>query len=244
MEDKDESLTSHLEALRSALIKCFAGIAVLMPVCFYFSPEMLNFFVKILIGDTNIALNYFSPMEVFFLQMKIAFFASAVLAFPYIAKNVWDFILPALYDKERKFISGMVLSSTALFCAGAVFCFFLILPVLIKFGLSFQSPNMHAVLGASNVVMLSVKLSFVFGVMFQFPLVNYALIKSGLVSYESMASKRAFIFIGVLIVAAIVTPPDIISQIMLTVPTYGLFELSLLFARRYKGGAQGQTASG
>ena len=234
MTDKDESLIHHLDALRKMLIRCFVCLGILLPVCFWASPKVLDLFIKVLIGDLNISLNYFAPMEVFILQMKIAFFMSLVLSFPYIAKNVWDFILPALYGKEKSFIKSIVLSSTFLFCFGALFCFFIILPFIINFGLSFSSAHIQPVLGVSNIVTLSLMLSFVFGIMFQFPLVTYSLIKSGIVSYESIASKRSYIFVGILIISALLTPPDVLSLILLAVPTYMLFELGLIFARKAK----------
>ncbi|MCL2144582.1 MAG: twin-arginine translocase subunit TatC [Endomicrobia bacterium] len=234
MTDKDESLSQHLAALRKALIRSFICIGVLLPFCFWISPKVLDFFITLLIGDSNISLNYFSPMEVFILQMKIALFTDLILSFPYIVKNIWDFILPALYSKEKKFIKSIVFSSTFLFCFGILFCIFAILPMIIKFGLSFSSPHIQPVFGVSNIVTLSLTLSVVFGIMFQFPLITYSLIKSGIISYESVSSKRSYIIIGVLIVAAILTPPDVISQIALAVPTYLLFEVGLLFARRTK----------
>jgi len=166
--------------------------------------------------------------------MKIAFFMSLVLAFPYIAKNIWDFVLPALYANEKKFMASIVLYSTSLFGLGVIFCFFGILPLIIKFGVSFSSAQIQPVLGVSNIITLSLKLSFIFGLMFQFPLITYFLIKAGMLSYESVASKRSYIFVGILIIATILTPPDVLSQVMLAVPTYLLFELGLLAARKTK----------
>ncbi|MDR1695057.1 MAG: twin-arginine translocase subunit TatC [Endomicrobium sp.] len=234
MTDKDESFAQHLDALRKVLIRCFICISALLPFAFWASPEILDFFIKVLTGESGISLNYFSPMEVFILQMKIALFTALTVSFPYIAKNAWDFIVPALYGKEKKFIKSIVFSSSFLFCFGIVFCFFIILPLIIKFGMSFSSPGMNPVFGVSNIITLSLNMSFVFGLMFQFPLITFALIKAGLISYESVRSKRSYVIIGILIIAAILTPPDVLSQIMLALPTYMLFELGLLFARSAK----------
>ena len=125
-EDKDESLISHLEALRSTLIKCIVAVGILLPFAFIISPNVLDFIVKILIADNNIKLNYFAPMEVFILQIKLALLLSIIVAFPYIVKKIWDFVLPALYEHERKFIGTMVLTSSVLFICGVTFCIFLI----------------------------------------------------------------------------------------------------------------------
>ncbi|MCL2390448.1 MAG: twin-arginine translocase subunit TatC [Endomicrobia bacterium] len=232
MTDKEESLTQHLEALRKALIRSFACIAILLPFAFWVSPKVLDFSIKVLLGDSGIHLNYFSPLEVFILQMKIALFIALIVSFPYIAKNIWDFIMPALHSKEKKFIKSIVFFSSLLFCFGIAFCFFIILPIIIRFGMSFASPQMQPVFGVSNIITLSLSLSIVFGIMFQFPLITYALIKSNIISYESVSSKRSYIIIGILIMATLLTPPDVLSQILLFLPTYMLFELGLLFARK------------
>ena len=99
-EDKEESLISHLEALRTTLIKCFVSVGILLPAMFYFSPKILQWLIKILISDNKITLNYFTPMEVFILQIKLALLMAFIAAFPYIIKQLWNFILPALYEHE------------------------------------------------------------------------------------------------------------------------------------------------
>lgn len=109
----------------------------------------------------------------------------------------------------------------------------IILPLIIKFGLSFRTADIKAVLGISNVIGLSLQLAVIFGLMFQFPLITYMLIRSGITSYAAVAAKRPYIFTAILIIAAILTPPDIVSQLMLAVPTYILFELGLYCSRKF-----------
>lgn len=157
-----------------------------------------------------------------------------VICFPYMAKKIWDFILPALYDNEKKFIKSIVLISSTLFVCGVLFCLFLILPLIINFGMSFATGQIQAVFGISNVINLSLWLAVVFGLMFQMPLVTHSLIKSGIVDYETIADKRPYVVVGLLILAAVLTPPDVVSQVMLFIPTYALFELGLLFSRGKK----------
>ena len=171
-------------------------------------------------------------MEVFILQIKLALLIDIIICFPYISKKIWDFILPALYEKEKKFIKSIVLTSSTLFAAGVIFCIFMILPLIINFGMSFAGNNVQALFGISNVVSLALWLGFVFGLMFQVPLVVNLLIKWDIISYEAVSSKRSYIIVLLLIAAAILTPPDIVSQILLFTPTYLLFELGLLFSKR------------
>lgn len=232
MEDKEESLVSHLEALRGALIKCFAALGIGIVPMFLTAPYCMNLLIKIMITDNNIALNYFSPMEVFILQIKMAVVLDLLLCFPYMAKKIWEFLLPGLLENERQFVRSIVLSSSLLFITGVLFCLFFILPLVINFGISFATADVKAVFGISNIITLALWLSVVFGIMFQFPLVTFSLIRSGIVSYESMKDKRPYIFVGILIVAAFLTPPDVVSQTMLTVPTYLLFEIGLYFSKK------------
>ncbi len=233
-EENNESLISHLEALRQTLLKCIISLCVVFPFVFFAAPAVLNWVIDIILNGTGIKLNYFSPMEVFIVQIKTAFILDLVVCFPYIAKKIWDFILPALYDNEKKFIKSLVTISSLLFISGVLFCLFIMLPFVIKFGLSFSGENINAMFNISNIVNLALIMSLSFGVMFQMPLVTHALIKSGLVSYETISDKRPYVIVIILIIAGILTPPDVISQITLGLPTYLLFELGLLCSKKNK----------
>ncbi|MBP3687221.1 MAG: twin-arginine translocase subunit TatC [Alphaproteobacteria bacterium] len=225
-------LLSHLEELRHTLIRCFIAIGVILPLTLFLAPTLLDILIKYLIKDLPITLNFFSPMEIFILQLKTALLLDLLICFPYIAKQLWNFILPALYDHERRFIKSIVISSSTLFIIGVAFCLFFILPLIIRFGASYATAEINALFGISNIVSLSLRLSVIFGIMFQFPLITYALIKANIITYNTVKSKRPYIFTLILIMSALLTPPDIISQLMLTLPTYILFELGLYFAKK------------
>ena len=230
-QDNDESLIAHLEALRETILKCLLVLGLVFPFMLFASPKVLEWLTGIIISDSNISLNYFSPAEVFLIQIKTAAVLDLVVCFPYIAKKIWDFILPALYENERKFIKTTVLTSSFLFVLGVLFCIFFILPLIIKFGMSSVS-NIKAVFGISNIINLSLWMSISFGLMFQLPLITYSLIKSDIIPYDSISDKRSYVIVGILIIAGILPPPDVVSQILLALPTYMLFEIGLFFARR------------
>lgn len=232
MKTQEENLIQHLEALRSMLIKCLTAMGVGLIPMFLVSPYCMDRLIKIIIGGNNISLNYFSPMEIFILQIKIAVVLDLLVCFPYIARQVWKFLLPALYENERKFIKSVVFTSSSLFVIGALFCLFLILPLIVNFGISFATSDITAVFGVSNIIGLALRLSVIFGLMFQFPLITYSLIRTGICSYQSIQNKRPYVFVAILIIAGILTPPDIVSQLMLTVPTYLLFEAGLFISKR------------
>lgn len=234
MTQDNESLISHLEALREMLIKCFTSLAVVLPFTLFAAPHALNYLTKILIGKNNITLNFFSPTEVFLIQIKMAVLLDIIVCFPYMMKKIWDFLLPALYEHEKKFIKSIVFVSSLLFILGVIFCIFIILPLIINFGMSFSTETVQAVFGISNIINLSLWMALIFGLMFQVPLITHMLIKWDIVSYQSISDKRPYVIVGLLIIAAILTPPDVLSQIMLFTPTYLLFELGLLFSKNKK----------
>ena len=230
-ENNDESLISHLEALRETILKCLTALCVVIPFTLWLSPHVLNCLVDIIAGSDKISFNFFSPMEVFLLQLKTALLLDVIICFPYMAKKVWDFILPALYEHEKKFIRTVALASTFLFILGAAFCIFVIMPIVVKFGMSFASQNINPVFGLSNIINLTLVMAAAFGAMFQMPLITIALVRSGIISYESLSDKRPYVIVIILILAAIFTPPDVVSQLMLGTPTYLLFEVGLFVAK-------------
>ena len=231
---QEATLISHLEALRRALLRSLAILGIGIVPLFFVSPVVLDWFCRQLIVQGNLTLHYFSPMEVFFLQLKIAALLDCVVCSPAIAWNFWQFVLPALYEREKRFIRSIVALTAFLFVAGVVFCLLVCFPLVVRFGMSFAAGFLQPVFGVSNLVSLALWLSFAFGCMFQFPLVTYALVRAGLVSYETLCSKRPYVVVAILLLAALLTPPDIVSQLILGLPTYLLFEAGLLAARRYR----------
>lgn len=233
-ENNEESLVSHLEALRMTLIKCFAALGLCLFPLFFVAPYGIDLLINIMSGGQDVTLNYFTPMEVFILQIKMAVVLDLLICFPYIARQIWIFVLPGLYENERRFIRSIVLFSAGLFVFGAVFCLFFILPLIMNFGLSFASESIHAVFGISNIVSLAMWLCIVFGLMFQFPLITYFLLRWHIVSYAAVKDKRPYVFVALLVLSALLTPPDIVSQLMLSIPTYLLFEAGLFLGRHIK----------
>lgn len=244
--DSEETLVAHLDALRSTIIHCLVAVAILFVPAFFAAPYCIDFLTNMILPATDSVVpaqfHYFHPMEVFVLQMKVAFVLSLAVAFPYVARQVWLFVLPALYERERKFICSIVFFSSVLFVGGVAFCLFVCFPMVVQFGMQFATDGIVATIGISQVVSMALWLSIAFGLMFQFPLVTYGLVKSGIVEYATVCSKRPYVLVGVLVLAAVLTPPDVVSQLVLAIPTYLLFELGLLCARRYKNEARDKKA--
>ena len=160
MQDQDNpnesSLISHLEALRKMLIHSFIALGIGFIPMFFAAPYALDFLSERIVASTNASLHYFSPMEVFLLQLKLAALFDVALCFPFIAWEIWKFILPALYDDERKFLRGLVWLSSSLFVIGVVFFLSLCFPLILKFGVSFSTESLQPVFGVSNIVSLGI----------------------------------------------------------------------------------------
>ncbi len=229
-----EKLVYHLSELRKTLLNIIVCIIILFPLGYLLAPYIIDFIIKWSFSYQNTQLNFFSPMEVFLLNLKIGFVFSFVFGFPYVIYQIWKFILPALYDKEKKFLKAAVFCSSFLFILGAAICIVFVLPLIIRFSMSFATEQIKPVLGISNFLGLSGWLILAFGLMFQFPIAIYFLVKFDIVSIDNLKQKRPYVIIMLLLVAALLTPPDVISQLLLFVPTYLLFELGIIFARLTK----------
>lgn len=239
-QDQETTLVSHLEALRRALLRCIVALAIGIVPLFLVSPYILDWFCEQIALQGGVTLHYFSPLEVFLLQLKISALLDCVLFSPFIAWNIWQFVIPALYENEKRVIRSIAALTSMLFIAGVAFCLVVCFPLIVQFGMNFASTTLQPIFGVSNLVSLALWLSFAFGCMFQFPLVTYALIRAGIVEYETVCNKRPYVVVAILVLAALLTPPDVVSQLILGLPTYLLFETGLLAARRYKGRAKNE----
>ncbi|MCK4982041.1 MAG: twin-arginine translocase subunit TatC, partial [Victivallaceae bacterium] len=217
------------EALRYLIFRIIIAIVILLPVSFYFADDCIRFLVDYSCPP-DFTLRYFSLMEPLFVKIKISLLTALFIALPYIAYTVWKFIVPALYPEEKRTVKRLAFSTWLLFHGGVAFCFFFIIPAMMRFSLSMQSNELHPAIGLSNYVVLVGMLLLGFGIMFQLPIVVFFLALSGMVKLETIKKLRAIVLIVILTLSALLTPPDIFSQLMMAIPTYLLFELSLLIS--------------
>jgi len=231
MSDGENTLVAHLEALRRTLIRCSVATALLYPLGYLASPYAINFLTRWCLPPGQ-GLHYFAPMEVFWVQLKLALILALGAACPWNLRQIWEFLLPALYASERKALRWWVVFSSLLFLGGAAFCIGVILPILMRFSGGFATPELTPVIGLANFLDLAGWLTLAFGVMFQAPIAVLLAVRFGMTTAASLAAKRPFVVTAILIVAAILTPPDVMSQLLLALPTWLLFEAGLLLARR------------
>ena len=226
------SFLHHLEALRRTLLACLAACAVALPFGLALARPAAAWLVRHVCPPAIARLHYFSPLEAFATYLRVGSVLALVFAYPFIAHRLWRFVLPALHAHERRALRLWIALFSLLLASGAAFCLGVVLPFVMRFSAAFASDELAPVLGLADFVGLAGALSLAFGLMFQVPIAVVAAVRLGLVGLPALRRARPYALIAVLVVAAILTPPDVISQIALAAPTWLLFELGLLLAAR------------
>jgi len=241
MKHDAKPLMFHLIELRRRLVWALSATGLGTALCFYFAQDIYGFLVRPLAhamgdGDSQ-RLIYTGLTEAFFTYMKVAFFAGVFLTFPVILAQIWIFIAPALYKNEKKVFLPFLIATPVLFFIGGAFVYYLVLPVAWPFFLSFQTSASQTALPiklearVSEYLDLIMTLIFAFGLCFQLPVILSLLAKIGLVTADSLVAMRKYAILMVFIVAAFLTPPDVMSQFLLAVPLMILYEISILLIR-------------
>lgn len=235
--ENNMSLFSHITELRYRLIWSLVTVAVFFCFVFFFSDKVINFLKQPLLTslpNTTTELHFTGPLDVFLASIKVSFLTAVVCACPIWLYHFWKFIEPALLKNERKFILPFILISILLFLLGLAFCYWIILPITLNFlvnlGLEVGTP----MITINDYLSLITIMIFGFGLIFEFPLILIILAFLDIVSAESLSSKRRYVCIGVLVVAAVLTPPDPLSQIGMAIPLYLMYELSIFIIRLLK----------
>lgn len=227
------TLISHLLELRDRLLRAFlAVIVVFVPIAF-FSNEVFTLVAQPLIdklpaGSSLIATSVISP---FMTPFKLAFFVALFAAMPYVLYQVWAFVAPGLYRHEKRFALPLLLSSIILFYAGVAFAYFAVFPVMFDFFASATPVGVRMMTDITSYMDFVLTMFLCFGLAFEVPVVVVLLVLTGLVKVDKLAEIRGYVLIGIFVIAAILTPPDAISQTIMAVPMYLLYEGGLLMAR-------------
>lgn len=231
-DDPKQPFMSHLEELRTRLIACAIAVGIGFVVCYLFSKDLFQILVIPLKenmpeGDRLI---YTNLPEMFFTYLKTAFIAGIMVVSPYVFYQIWMFIAPGLYKKEKKYVLPFVFFSTILFVGGALFGYFVVFPFGFKFFMGFANDSIQALPSVKQYFSFAVKLLFAFGVVFELPVVVFFLTKIGVVTPEFLKQKRKYAILLTFVMAAILTPPDVITQCMMAGPLIILYEVGIFIS--------------
>nr|WP_243393519.1 twin-arginine translocase subunit TatC [Solimonas fluminis] len=232
-QDTEQPLIAHLLELRQRLLYAVLGvIALFLPLAFV-AKDIYALLARPLLklmpaGTTMIATEVASP---FFTPIKFAGVFAFVLAMPWVLWQVWGFVAPGLYKSERRLVAPLMLSSTLLFYAGIAFAYFLVLPTVFHFTIGAAPEGVSVMTDISKYLDFVLTIFVAFGLAFETPVALVLLVKTGFVTPKQLADNREYVLVGAFVLGAIFTPPDVISQLMLAIPVYLLFEVGIVAAR-------------
>ena len=232
-DDEKIPFTSHLEELRKRLIICIIAIAVGFVICYSVKEWLFQLLTAPLIHimQPGEKLIFTSLPEAFFVYLKVAALAGTILAIPVILYQFWMFVAPGLYSEERRHLAPIMLLSVFFFVGGASFGYFVVFPIGFDFFLSFATDTVRPLLTMREFLSFASLFLLVFGLIFELPLVLVFLVKLGIVSIDFLTKNRKYAILVIFIIAAVLTPPDVISQTMMAIPMMALYEIGILGAR-------------
>jgi sec-independent protein translocase protein TatC len=227
-------LTAHLEELRKRLIRSLIAIGVCFVICYTFKEKLFWIVARPLMEvlPQGSFMIFTGLPEAFFTYLKISFFAGLILASPFVLYQIWKFISPGLYKKEKKYVVPFVITSTLLFMGGVCFAYFLVLPPAYKFFVDFSTDFFRPMFTLKEYLSLTLKLLLAFGIVFEIPVFLFFMTKIGLVSSRTLARQRKYAILIIFIAAAILTPtPDAFTQCLMALPMMVLYEIGILVSK-------------
>lgn len=242
--DRPQPLVAHLTELRTRLLHCLWAVLAVFAGLFYFSAEIYQFVAAPMRrflpeGTSMIATDVASP---FFTPFKLTLVASVFLSMPYLLYQLWSFIAPGLYKHEKRLAVPLLVSSIVLFYLGIAFAYYLVFPLIFGFFSSIIPEGVAYTPDIARFLDIVLKLFFAFGMAFEIPIATVLLIAAGITTPQALAAKRAYVLVGCFVIGMLLTPPDVISQTLLAVPMWLLFEAGLLAGRLIQSQPRAETS--
>lgn len=246
MSETDGSLLGHLAELRNALLRGIAAVLIIFLGLVYFARDIYHWLAAPLMvhlpeGTSMIATEVGAP---FFAPFKLTMVVAFAAAVPFLLHQIWRFIAPGLYQHEKRLVAPLLISSTFLFYGGIAFAYYVVLPLAFAFFTSMAPEGITIATDISSYLDFVLKIFFAFGIAFEIPVAILLLCWSGTTTPQQLKAKRAHVIVAVFVIGMLLTPPDVISQTLLAVPMWLLFEFGLLFARFYKPRSKAEPAQG
>ena len=232
-DDSESGFISHLIELRNRLLYIVAGIALVMLILLPFASELYTHLATPLLnnlpaGTTMIAIDVAAP---FLIPFKFVLLLAVFITVPYSLFHVWSFVAPGLYLREKKLVVPLLISSTILFYLGVAFAYFIVFPLVFAFLINMAPEDIAVMTDITRYLDFVVALFLAFGLAFEIPIATVLLVASGVTSPDALASKRAYVIVTVFIVGMLLTPPDVVSQILLAIPMWILYESGIITSR-------------
>ena len=235
MNDIDQSqapLLDHLIELRRRLLFCVVAVVLCFGLCFYFSRPIFAFLVHPLVAAGQDKVIFTQIFEAFFVQVKVAFFAAAMLSFPVIANQLWQFVAPGLYRQEKRALLPFLAATPVLFITGAALAYYMAIPIALHFLLGYQGDlggiQQEALPSVGNYLSFVMQFLFAFELAFLLPVLLMLLERAGIVTRKQLVSARRYAIVAAFAISAVLTPPDIGSQLLLAIPLCILYEMALV----------------
>jgi sec-independent protein translocase protein TatC len=235
LDDTKAPLLDHLTELRTRLLLSIAVLVFLFIGSWFFAQQIFGFLVQPLIEAGQGRVIFTDVFEAFFVDVKVALFTALMIGFPFFAIQIWKFVAPGLYAQEKRALLPFLLATPVFFTAGAAFAYYIAMPAALRFLLGYEGEvgglQRDALPGIGNYLSFSTRFLFAFGVAFLLPILLMILERAGLITRQQLAKGRRYAIVGIFTLGAVLTPPDVISQFMLAIPLYALYEMALLAIR-------------
>lgn len=232
--DSERPFIAHVVELRNRLIRIVVALAVVFVVLFPFANDLFHYVASPLVENLprNSTMIAIDPAAPFIVPIKFTFVVGVFLCIPFIFHQIWGFVEPGLYNNEKRFTLPLLMSSIVLFYVGVVFAYFVVCPLVFRFLAMAAPEGISVATDMGRYLSFVLKMFFAFGIAFEVPIATFLVIVSGVVTREKLAAKRAYVIVGTFVAGMLLTPPDVISQVLLAIPMWMLFEAGM-FATRF-----------